>query len=313
MPRSLLIPLVCLTMPTWAQPSLPALAEELPRQVRQDQRVREVEYDPSQVTLVATQRLISTQVEFSPDETIVTAGIGNPSYNMVAKLNYLFVKPTEMHPPTNVNVVTQLPDGRRRTYQLVFGITPPGERRAPPFYLVRFKYSADVQARRAADAAVRADGQKAREADRVLARDANLLGRNYAYAIQGDAEFEPDEVYDNGKVTTFRFKGATELPAIYLGLEDGKDELVPKSVEGELVTVHAVAKKFVLRRADLVMGVFNERFVPEGVEPGTKTASPNVVRLTKPLASAVPNAAPLLSSGPPSVNASARPTPPITK
>ena len=313
MPRSLLIPIVCLTTSTLALSLVPAFAEELPKQVRQDQRVREVEYDPSQVTLIATQRLISTQVEFSSDETIVTAGIGNPSYNMVAKLNYLFVKPTEMHPPTNVNVVTQLPDGRRRSYQIVFGITPPGERRAPPFYLVRFKYSADVQARRATEAVSRADGQKAREADRVLARDATVLGRNYAYAIQGDAEFEPDEVYDNGKVTTFRFKGATELPAIYLGLDDGKDELVPKSVDGELVTVHAVAKKFVLRRGDLVMCVFNEHFVPEGVEPGTKTTSPNVVRLTKPLASAASGATPTAGTASTAVTASVRPTPPITK
>ena len=59
-----------------------------------------------------------------------------------------------------------------------------------------------------------------------------------------------------------------------------------RSIDGELVTVHAVAKKFVLRRGDLVLCVFNERFVPEGIEPGTKTTSPNVVRLTKPQATA---------------------------
>ena len=290
MQKILGIALVGLTSTSLGLSLQPARAEELPKHVRQDLRVREVEYDPSQVTLVATQRLISTQVEFSPEETIVTAGIGNPSFNMVAKLNYLFVKPTEMHPPTNVNVVTQLPDGRRRTYQLVFGITPPGVQRAPPFFLVRFKYSADVQARRVADAAARADVLQAKTADRVLARDASLGPRNYAYAIQGEEEFEPAEVYDNGKFTTFRFKGATELPAIYLGLDDGKDELVPKSVDGDLVTVHAVGKKFVLRRGDLVMCVFNERFVPEGIEPGTKTTSPNVVRLTKPPVGPQPSA-----------------------
>ena len=271
-----LIPLACLALSP-----VPSAAEELPRQVRQDQRVREVEYDPSQVTLVATQRLISTQVEFSPEETIVTAGIGNPSFNMVAKLNYLFVKPTEMHPPTNVNVVTQLPDGRRRTYQLVFGITPPGDRREPPFFLVRFRYSADAQARRTADATIRAEARRDRDADRMLARDADS-SRNHAYAIQGEADFEPVEVFDNGKVTTFRFIGATELPAIFLGRDDGTDELVPKSVDGELVTVHAVARKFVLRRGDLVMCVFNERFEPTRAESGTHTASPWVARVTKP-------------------------------
>ena len=283
MQKILIVSLVGLASTFKALSAPPARAEELPKQVRQDLRVREVEYDPSQVTLIATQRLISTQVEFSPQETVVTAGIGNPSFNMVAKLNYLFVKPTEMHPPTNVNVVTQLPDGVRRTYQLVFGITPPGERREPPFFLVRFKYSADVQAKRVAEAALRADAQRGQDADRVLARDTRLGPRNYAYSIQGEAEFEPAEVYDDGKLTTFHFKGGTEMPAIYLGLDDGKDELVPKSVDGERVTVHAVAKKFVLRRGDAVLCVFNERFVPEGIEPGTKTTSPNVVRVTKPL------------------------------
>jgi type IV secretion system protein VirB9 len=305
MHKNLLMPLVILM-----GSSLSARAEELPRQVRQDQRVREVEYDPSQVTLVATQRLISTQVEFSPDETIVTAGIGNPSYNMVAKLNYLFVKPTELHPPTNVNVVTQLPNGRRRSYQLVFGLTPSSDRRELPFFLVRFKYSADVQARRAAEASVRADLQRGRDADQVLARDATIAPRNYAYAIQGETDFEPGEVYDNGKVTTFRFKGATELPAIYLGLDDGRDELVPKSVDGELVTVHAVAKKFVLRRGDLVTCVFNERFVPEGVEPGTKTTSLNVVRLTTQQTGSQSGSQSVFPFGRPSGQ---RPTAPISK
>jgi type IV secretion system protein VirB9 len=213
-----------------------ARAEELPRHVRQDHRVREVEYDPSQVVMVATQRLFSTQVEFSVDETVITAGIGNPSFNMVAKLNYLFVKPTEMHPPTNVNVVTQLPDGRRRTYQLVFCIAPSGDRREPPFFLLRFRYAADVQAKRASEAAAKSADYRAKEADRVLARDVAAGPRNYAYSIEGDAAFEPIEVYDNGKVTTFRFTGATELPAITIGLGDGTDELVPKSVFGELVT-----------------------------------------------------------------------------
>ena len=104
MQKFLGLSLLCLASTSWALSPVPVFAEQLPKHVRQDQRVREVEYDPSQVTLVATQRLISTQVEFSPEETIVTAGIGNPSYNMVAKLNYLFVKPTEMHPATNVNV-----------------------------------------------------------------------------------------------------------------------------------------------------------------------------------------------------------------
>jgi hypothetical protein len=41
-----------------------------------------------------------------------------------------------------------------------------------------------------------------------------------------------------------------------------------------------------MRGGTEVMCVVNEQFVPEGIEPGTKTTSPNVARVLKPLATA---------------------------
>ena len=99
---------------------------------------------------------------------------------------------------------------------------------------------------------------------------------------------EPVEVFDNGKITTFEFAGNIEMPAIYLAFEDGREELVPKSVSGNAVMVHAIGEKFVLRRGEDVMCVFNERFLPEGIDPGTKTTSPGVARVVK-TAPAKPN------------------------
>ena len=88
-------------------------------------------------------------------------------------------------------------------------------------------------------------------------------------------------VSDNGKLTTFEFAGNIEMPAIYLAFKDGHEELVPKSVSGNLVMVHAIGEKFVLRRGADVMCVFNERFLPEGFDPGTKTTAPDVARVVK--------------------------------
>ena len=54
---------------------------------------------------------------------------------------------------------------------------------------------------------------------------------------------------------------------------------MPKSVEGGRVLIHAIAAKFVLRRGNDVLCLFNEGYSPEGVDPGTKTTSLEVERI----------------------------------
>jgi type IV secretion system protein VirB9 len=255
-----------------------AVAEELPAPGRRDGRIRTVDYKPDEVVLIATQLFTSTQIEFAADENITFVGIGNPSWDVVPKNNFLFVKPRERHPASNLNVVTERANGERRSYQMVLGVMP-DRSRDPAFVLVRFAYSADEASKRRLESAAKDVTEKSANADRVLARDEKSGPRNFAYSVQGEADFEPIEVFDNGKVTTLRFKGVTEMPAIYLGKEDGTEELVPKSVSGDAVLVHALAKKLILRRGNRVLCVFNEAFQPDGLEPGTKTTSPFVTRI----------------------------------
>jgi len=59
---------------------------------------------------------------------------------------------------------------------------------------------------------------------------------------------------------------------------DGSESLVPKDIRGELVVVHAVGRAFRLRRGGEVLCIFNEAFDPVGVNYGTNTTSPSVVR-----------------------------------
>jgi hypothetical protein len=160
----------------------------------------------------------------------------------------------------------------------------------PPFFLVKFRYPSDEEKKRLLAANAQVVEQDAARADKILASAEKNGPRNFAYSVQGEADFEPVEVFDNGKVTTMRFKGTVEMPAIYLSRDDGTEELVPKNVNGELVLIHARAKKFVLRRGSEVMCVFNENFVPDGLEPRTKTTSPTVARVVK-------RTAPVVSSG----------------
>jgi type IV secretion system protein VirB9 len=271
-----------------------SVAEELPAPGRRDPRIRYVDYKPDEVTLVATQLFTSTQIEFATDENIVFVGVGNPTWDVVPKNNFLFLKPRERQPASNLNVLTEKANGERRSYQLMIGVLPEGAKRDAMFYMIKFQYPSDDQARRRAEHASRSAAEREQQADRLLARDEKNGPRNFGYSVQGEADFEPIEVYDNGKVTTLRFKGVTEMPAIYIEREDGTEELVPKNVVGEAIQVHAIARKLVLRRGDAVLCVFNERFSPEGLEPGTKTTSPVVARVVK--ANPTPTVTPAVSA-----------------
>jgi type IV secretion system protein VirB9 len=260
--------------------SASAFAAETPKSGREDGRVRFVDYSPHQVFEIQGALLHSTQIQFATDETVVHAAVGNFVWEVAPTGNIVFLKPKEAHPPTNLQVVTQRPDGSRRSYQ--FELSTPSIRGEPKaFLLVQFKYPSDDEARQRAVSAAKSEIDQAAVVDKILTRDEANGPRNFAYSAQGQTDFEPTEVWDNGKVTSVRFKGGVELPAIYLSREDGSEELVPKNVHGEIVMVHAVARKLVLRRGDEVMCLFNEHFVAEGLEPRTKTTSPQVARLTK--------------------------------
>jgi type IV secretion system protein VirB9 len=259
-----------------------AFAAETPREGRQDTRVRFVDYDPHQVFEIWGALRHSTQIQFAADEIVVHAAVGNFVWEVAPTGNIVFLKPKEAHPPTNLQVVTQRADGGRRSYQFVLAsYGPEAKRDHAPFLLVQFRYPSDEEARRRAVAAARVETDQAAVADRLLKRDEVNGPRNFAYSVQGQADFEPVEVWDNGKVTSLRFKGGTELPAIYLAREDGSEELVPKNVQGEIVMLHTLARKLVLRRGDEVMCFFNENFIADGLDPRTGTTSPQVARVVK--------------------------------
>ena len=260
-----------------------ALAAEDPRAGQLDARVRFVDYRPYQVVRVTGLLRHSIQIEFSPDEEILQAAIGNTVAWEAAPVGHiLFLKPREHQEPTNMSVVTQRSDGTKRSYQFELASSDADLKgQPPPFFLVKYQYPADEAAKRKAEAAILADAARAKDAERVLSLSETEGPRNAHYTVQGAASFEPHAVYDNGKITTFVFPENMVIPAIYLVAGDGSESLVPKTVLGGEVRVHAIAAQFVLRQGDEVLCLFNEAYVPEGLATGTMTTSPAVERLTR--------------------------------
>ncbi len=260
-----------------------ALALEIPRGASQDSRVRFVDYQPYNITRIIGSLRSSVQVEFAPDEEIAHVALGNSvAWEVAPAGNILFLKPRENQPVTNISVVTTRRDGSTRSYQMELtvrdGKVEVGQN---TYFYVKYRYPADEVERRRQAAAARAIAAQAKEADNVLALHEAYGPRNWRYSAQGAQALEPQSVYDNGKVTTFAFVGNQEMPAIYIENSDGSETLVPKSVDGNLVLVHAISRKFILRRGGDVLCVFNEAYDRIGINPDTSTTSPSVERVVK--------------------------------
>lgn len=265
-----------------------ALALEIPHGASQDSRVRFVDYQPYNITRIVGSLRSSVQVEFSADEEIAHVALGNSvAWEVAPTGNILFLKPRENQPVTNISVVTTRRDGSTRSYQMELtvrdGTVEVGQN---TYFYVKYHYPADEVERRRQAAAARAVAAQAKEADNVLALHEAYGPRNWRYSAQGSQALEPQTVYDNGKVTTFAFVGNQEMPAIYIENSDGSESLVPKSVDGNLVLVHAISRKFILRRGGDVLCVFNEAYDRVGINPDTDTTSPSVERVVRTDASA---------------------------
>ncbi|GGD75080.1 type IV secretion system protein VirB9 [Rhizobium sp. BK226] len=260
-----------------------ALALDIPRGASQDSRVRFIDYQPYNITKIVGTLRSSVQIEFAADEEIAHVALGNSvAWEVAPAGNILFLKPRENQPVTNISVVTTRRDGSTRSYQMELTVRDGSvEAGQNTYFYVKYRYPADEAERRKLETAARAQAAQAGEADKVLALHEAYGPRNWRYSAQGTSALEPQAVYDNGKVTTFSFAGNQEMPAIYMENSDGSESLVPKSVENNLVLVHAISRKFILRRGGDVLCVFNEAYDRIGIDPDTNTTSPSVERVVK--------------------------------
>lgn len=291
----------------------PAHAVQEPRAGRWDARVRTVSYNPNDIVRVVGSTFTSTQIMFAVGETITHIAIGDSEAWLPQPTgNLLFIKPIEVRTPTNMQVVTSRADGTVRSYQfeLIARATPstssaqvaslngsvpaPAAGAATP-YAIAFVYPGDVREAAIAARNRLAAGASERQAEARLAVDYFYGPRNWRYAAQGSHAIEPTEVSDNGRLTAMRFPGNSTLPTIYsvspssrpprycgdTSTSDGTETLVPYTMREDVAVISTTAEEFRLRYGDQVLRVFNCAYDRVGMNPGTGTTTPEVVRGVK--------------------------------
>jgi type IV secretion system protein VirB9 len=259
--------------------SAAAQADELPRVGSGDPRVRYVNYNEWQVYTVPTSLRAVLTLEVAPEEAIRNVALGDTiPWEVSIVGNLLLIKQREETKGTaNGVMVTVLPDGRLRTYQLALR----GEEGDPTVVKVKFQYPGqDAEKRRAQEAEARASSDAAR-LNAEVTRDVFAGTANYRYSETGAEDFTPSDAWDNGRVTAFRFSGHTEIPAIYAVDKDNDERLVQVSQQGDLAVVGVIAPAWRLRIGSRVVCVFNEAYAPAWGPSGNGTAGDTYTRKLK--------------------------------
>jgi len=232
-----------------------------------DRRIRYVTYDPDDVVSIDAVVGVVTHIVLEAGETYVTHAFGDgKAWDFAVKANHCFLKAVATNADSNLSIVTD-----RRSYHFALRlVTSSG---AAATFEIAFRYPDTDARRRREDAHRRAveDGF-ARRGDRP----------NLSYSMSGDFDLAPVNAWDDREFTYFKFPGQRDIPAIYMVDADGNESIVNRHSAGagnEIVVVHKVAARWVLRLGTRALAVWNDAFEPEGRRNVTRTASPDVNRV----------------------------------
>lgn len=248
---------------------LPALAIQPTYPAEGDARIRYVDYDAANVVKIVARYGRQTFVKFADDERIEDLGGGDTAaweIGVAQRQNSFFIKPKDRSPNTNITVITN-----KRFYNFELQLdTGKGQN----MYMVWFRYpSEEAKARSATDSR--------RRAEDMLKKGGAGQAQNRNYTMQGSDSIAPIEAWDDGQFTYLRFAPRADFPTVYYVAEDGTETLANNHPEDDLIVVHRVAKKLVLRKGNLVTCIFNESFDPVGAKRPTNTKSPAVERVIR--------------------------------
>jgi type IV secretion system protein VirB9 len=292
----------------------PAWAAQEPKAVKQDPRIQIVPYDennPVKLHLVAGHTAV---IEVTDKERVTDVFLSDGAHlKKSISGHFVFLKPIMEMPAQPIFIKTARLDGTGdRLYPFMLDAYDPDPPAGLPRangqvaavsiasakdgdtavearpYTVRFVYPADEAKARAAAAAGAAKHRAARRdvklaAARLRAPSPTVI--SVGYQAQGTAEeraaLTPDATWDDGQSTYFRFDGNRRLPVPYVLMPDGEEAVVDYTVQDRTLIIHKTAARFRLRDGDLILCITNPNHSAAGFNPGTGTASPDVVREMK--------------------------------
>jgi type IV secretion system protein VirB9 len=251
-----------------------AQAELTPPPGLVDPRVRVVAYDPDQVIKLHGYVGYQIHFQFAEGERFVNLAAGdNKALDVGYEANHLVLKPLAEKVATNITVITT-----QHVYQFDYSASaePPHVKSGDVIYSLRFIYPQE-EARKAAE-----ELERQRTNVKLASLDqTSHRASNSNYWGCGAAAIRPTAAYDDGVQTRLKFAAHAEFPTLYVKNDDETESLVNFTVDNDEVVIHRVARRFVLRRGQLVACLENRSFNGGGERLGSETLVPGVERVTK--------------------------------
>lgn len=242
------------------------------------QRIMVMDYDEEAQTRtipIVAKRGFVTQIDFGRGESIESLGSSGQAAALTGDADgwivvgrkgdrHVYLKPKAEAFPSNLLVVTN-----RYNYAFDLRVLS-DDARSDGIWRLSFRYpneglsSAEVRANQVAFA---------------LASPTDK--RNLKYRIEnlsGNGDILPKKVWDDGRFTYIAMGNNREIPAAFKVDGNGAESLVNLHTEGQLLVIHEVARRFLLKLDKQEVGIWNEAFDPEGMSNPTGTTSDRVVR-----------------------------------
>ncbi len=233
-------------------------ADQKPKSLSTDSRMRMVSYDPNNVVTIVGSQLVQTSIQFADDETIIGVEGGDSAAWAIdinkIKQNILFIKPTVDASDTNLAVIT---DKNLYHFHLVANTKDTASAKEVT-YNVRFHYP---QAEQEA-LSLKLQAKRQRKESIVTDHAVDPMQVNWEYSFSGRCakDFVPIKAFDDGKFTYFQFQADTDIPAIFVVDEQGKESLANVRMRGQYVVIQRLARQFSLRNGKIVSCVFNDHY-----------------------------------------------------
>lgn len=269
-----------------------APAAETPKAGALDHRMRYVDYHADQVYTITAFYGYAVTIVFDRTERVekLSAGFGD-AWEVKNYGHYITVAPKDLLPATNLVVTTD-----RRMYLFDLRAKAPSSPQASMAYAtdveqifaLRFRYPDDERIARdlnqsRIDAARRlAESNAALETARVAAQALiPAKPKNTAYRYQGAESIAPFEAWDDGTFTYLRFYAEQDLPTPFLVNDDGTESTTNKHFDRDVMVIQRVAKRFVLRKGNAVVCIYNDNPAGFTVQPTSGATAPGAERVLR--------------------------------
>ncbi|MFT4435998.1 TrbG/VirB9 family P-type conjugative transfer protein [Caballeronia sp. 15715] len=240
-----------------------------------DSRVRQIVYAPDAVVRIQAQRGFATHIALDPHEQIQVVAPGDrDGWQVVANRgdHDVYLKPQLAAHDSNLEIRTD-----KRSYSFDLLVLPLKAKfgTGDEMYRVTFVYPDEVKAQAHAETDTEIVAQRLGQSP---------VARNTRYSMQvmpHSDDIAPTAAWDDGRFTYIRIPNNRRIPAIFRAAEDGTESVVDRHMEDDTIVVHEVAKCFVLRLGDEVVGIWNDAYDMDGVPPHDGTTVMGVKRVLR--------------------------------